>query len=85
MDKTEKSSEMLGNFLVDFFPILYPKVKNYFGLSIRHPLATTGTPPLTRFFGSGKNCVKRKQHYRRSILVLKPKNGEYESSKSTFS
>ena len=40
MDKTEKSSKMLGNFLVDFLPILYPKVKNYFGLSIRHPLAT---------------------------------------------
>ena len=31
---------MLGNFLVDFLPILYQKVKNYFGLSIRHPLAT---------------------------------------------
>ena len=41
LDKTEKSSKMLGNFLVDFLPILYPKVKNYFGLSIRHPLATT--------------------------------------------
>ena len=40
MDKTEKSSKMLGNFLVDFLPILYQKVKNYFGLSIRHPLAT---------------------------------------------
>ena len=40
MDKTEKSSKILGNFLVDFLPILYQKVKNYFGLSIRHPLAT---------------------------------------------
>ena len=45
----------------------------------------TGTPPLTRFCGPRKNCVKGKPHYRRSILVLKPKNGEYESSKSTFS
>ena len=44
----------------------------------------TGTPPLTRFFGPGKNRVKGKPRYRRSILVLKPKNGEYESSKSTF-
>jgi hypothetical protein len=31
---------MLGNFLADFLPILYQKVKNYFGLSKRHPLAT---------------------------------------------
>ena len=45
----------------------------------------TGTPPLTRFFGPGKNRDKGKPRYRRSILVLKPKNGEYESSKSTFS
>ena len=37
----------------------------------------TGTPPLTRFFGPWENCVKGKPHYRRSILVLKPKNGEY--------
>ena len=40
MDKTEKSSKMLGMFLVDFVPILYQEVKNYFGLSIRHPLVT---------------------------------------------
>ena len=40
MDKSEKSSKMLGDFLVDFLPILYQKVKNYFGLSIRHPLVT---------------------------------------------
>ena len=36
-----------------------------------------GTPPLTRFFGPGK------PRYRRSILVLKSKNGEFISSKST--
>ena len=41
MDKTEQSSKMLGNFLVDFLPILYQKVKNYFRLSARHSLATT--------------------------------------------
>ena len=29
MDKTEKSSTMLGNFLADFLPILYQKVENY--------------------------------------------------------
>ena len=40
MNKTEKSSKMLGNFLVDFLAILYQKAKNYFGLSVRHPLAT---------------------------------------------
>ena len=45
---------------------------------------STGTPPLTRFFGPGKNRVKGKPRYRRSILVLKPQNGEFESSKSTF-
>ena len=35
MDKTEKSTKMLGDLLVDFLPILYQKVKKYFGLSIR--------------------------------------------------
>ena len=45
----------------------------------------TGTPPLTRFFGPGENRVKGKPRYRRSILVLKPQNGEFETSKSTFS
>ena len=45
----------------------------------------TGTPPLTRFFGPGKNRVKGKPRYRRSILVLKPQNGEFETLKSTFS
>ena len=35
MDKTEISSKML----VDFLPILYQKVKNYFELSKRPPLA----------------------------------------------
>ena len=48
-------------------------------------IINTGTPPLTRFFGPGKNRVKGKPRYRRSILVLKPQNGEFESSKSTFS
>ena len=33
---------------------------------------STGTPPLTRFFGPEKNRVKGKPCYRRSILVLKP-------------
>ena len=44
----------------------------------------TGTPPLTRFFGPVENRVKGKPRYMRSILVLKPKNGEYVSPKSTF-
>ena len=44
-----------------------------------------GTPPLTRFFGPRKNRVKGKPRYRRSIKVLKPQNGEFEASKSTFS
>ena len=44
----------------------------------------TGTPPLTLFFGPWKNRVKGKPRYRRSILVLKPKNGEFIRSKSTF-
>ena len=47
-------------------------------------LFSTGTPPLTRFFGPGKNRVKGKLRYRRSILVLKPQNGDCEGSKSTF-
>ena len=45
----------------------------------------TGTPPLTQFFWPRKNRVKGKPRYRRSILVLKPQNGEFESSKSIFS
>ena len=36
------------------------------------------------FFGPGKNRVKGKPRYRRSILVLKPQNGEFELPKSTF-
>ena len=48
-------------------------------------LNNTGTPPLTQFFGPGKNRGKGKPRYRRSILVLKHKNGEFGSSKSTFS
>ena len=40
---------------------------------------STGTPPLMRFFGPGKNRVKGIPHDRRSILVLKLQNGEYES------
>ena len=44
----------------------------------------TGTPPLTRFFGPQKNRVKGKPRYRRSILILKHQNGEFEHSKSTF-
>jgi hypothetical protein len=46
---------------------------------------STGTPPLTRFFGPGENRVKGKPRYRRSILVLKTKNGEFDNPKSTFS
>ena len=45
----------------------------------------TGTPPLTLFIGPGINRVKGKLRYRRSILILKPQNGEFESSKSIFS
>ena len=45
----------------------------------------TGTPPLTRFFGTRKTRVKGKPRYRRNILVLTPQNGEFVSSKSTFS
>jgi hypothetical protein len=42
------------------------------------------TPPLMQFFWPLKNRVNGKLRYRRSILVLKLKNGEYEGSKSTF-
>ena len=60
--------------------------------NLRHPVYrpnrqyedSTGTLPLRRFFGPRKNRVRGKPHYRRSILVLKPQNVEYESSKSTF-
>jgi len=48
-------------------------------------IKVTGTPPLTRFFGPGENLVKGKPRYRRSILVLKPQNGEFDNPKSTFS
>ena len=56
-----------------------------FALSVIRKSCSTGTPPLTRFFGPRKNRVKGKPRYRRSILVVKPQNGVYESSKSTFS
>ena len=47
-------------------------------------LAITGTPPLTRFLGLGKNRVKGKLCYRRSILVPKSQTGDCEVSKSIF-
>ena len=41
-------------------------------LHLRHlDYIDTGTPSLTLFFGPGKNRVKGKPGYRRSILVLK--------------
>ena len=40
MDKNQKSSKNLGNFLISFLSILYPKVKNYFLSSKKHQLAT---------------------------------------------
>ena len=36
-------------------------------------------------FWPGKNSVKGKPCYRRSILLLKPQNGEFDNLKSTFS
>ena len=48
------------------------------------PIHITGTPPLTRFFGPLKNCVKGKPCYRRSILVLKMGNGTFSFPKSPF-
>jgi hypothetical protein len=54
-------------------------------LLIRVLLYGTGTLPLMLFFWTHINCAKGKLCYRRSILELKPKNGEYGSSKSTFS
>ena len=59
------------------------KERSYY--QCNHGICGTDTPPLTRFFGPWKNRVKGKPRYRRSILVLKPQNGEFESSKSTFS
>ena len=56
-----------------------------FALPVLYIYYYTGTPPLTWFFGPGENRVKGKPCYRRSILVLKPQNGEFDSSKSTFS
>ena len=63
--------------------------QNYFlPFAMRYPVVLSeptfrdkdelGTPPLTRFFGPGENRVKGKPRYRRSILVLKPQNGEFE-------
>ena len=44
----------------------------------------TGTPPLTRFFGPGKNRVRGKPRYRRSILVLKPQTGNMTAQSPLF-
>ena len=38
-----------------------------------------------QIFGTQKNRVKGKPRYRRGILVLKPQNGDFQHSKSTFS
>ena len=60
--------------------------KIIFFASLNHSLLwITGTPPLTRFFGPRKNRVKGKPRYRRSILVLKPLNREFENLRSTSS
>ena len=40
LTETQKSSRMLNNYLVDFMPILYQKVKIYFLLTKKHPLAS---------------------------------------------
>ena len=46
--------------------------------------ASTGTPPLTRFFGPGKNSVKGEPRYRRSILILKPQKGNLNFQSPLF-
>ena len=45
---------------------------------------STGTPPLTRFFGLRKNRFKEKPYYRRSILVLKPQTGNMRAKSPLF-
>ena len=56
IDKIEKSSKMLDNYLVDFLLIFYQKVQNFW-LSKRHPLAATdviqlNVPTLNSQFGN---------------------------------
>ena len=46
MDKTKKSTTNFGNFCVESLPILYQKLKNYFWLSKKHPLATINVMQL---------------------------------------
>jgi hypothetical protein len=54
-------------------------VENKIGGLMSHILYT-GTPPLTRFFGPGKNRFKGKQRYRRSIIVYQnPKTGNMKA------
>ena len=65
--------------------LICKKSFNHFIVRSLQKEQNTGTPPLTRFFGTQKNHVKGKPHYRRNILVLKPQNGEFDGSKSTFS
>ena len=69
--------------LQNFNDKIDPKT-NFVKLPSAKWLFCTGTPPLTWFFGPGKYRVKGKPRYRRSILVLKPQNGEFELPKSTF-
>ena len=54
-------------------------LKIFLGQNLTAMILITGTPPLMR-----KNRVEGKSRYRRSILVLKSQNGEFEGSKSTF-
>ena len=67
-------------FMYDFYD-----VKKVLIILFLQKEQNTGTPRLMLFFGPWKNRVKEKACYRRSILVLKPKNREHISSKSTFS
>ena len=53
-------------------------------ISQEYMIDNTGSPPLTRFFGSEKICVKEKSCYRRSILVLKPGNGTFSNHNTMF-
>ena len=47
-------------------------------------LENTSTPPLTQSFGPGNYRVKGKPRYRRSILVLKPKTGNWKVQSPLF-
>ena len=66
---------------------LLHRILCFLDLDIFPPLSSnfsTGTLPLMQFFGTQKKRVNEKPRYRRTKLVLKWENGNFDFPKSPF-